>query len=144
LRIVVILYLDTSSLIKLYFREEGSEAIRSLIQQARTLTSSAVAYVETRSGLVRGWRGHRLTDLEYSAAQDAFERDWTRYFVEDATLSLVREAAVLAERYFLRGLDAIHLASALTLQRELRDAVTFSSADNRLMSAAVAEGLLQP
>jgi len=138
----VILYLDTSSLLKLYFGEAGTPVIKALTGRARVLASSIIGYVETRSGLVRGHRGGRLTDDRYAAALRAFEAEWATYVVRDVTQALVREAAGLAERHFLRGLDAIHLASALTLQRELGDPVTFSSADGRLTAAASAEGLL--
>jgi len=140
----VILYLDTSSLLKLYFQEEGTAAVAALTARARTVLSSIIGYVETRSGLVRGRRGGRLTDGEYATAVRAFERDWGTYVVSEVTGALAGEAAGFAEKYFLRGLDAIHLASAVTMQRELGQAVTFSAADNRLRSAASAEGLLVP
>jgi len=137
----VILYVDTSSLLKLYFQEDGTAEVKALTAQARGVASSMIGYVEARSGLVRGRRGGRLTDGEYAAALRAFEQDWTSYVAYDVTDGLVHEAAALAERHFLRGLDAIHLASALGLQDQLGEAVTFSSADGRLMAAASAEGL---
>ena len=138
----MILYLDTSSLLKLYFQEEGTSAVRALTDQARILASSMIAYVETRSGLVRGHRGGRLTDEAYAVVLGAFETDWRTYVVRDVTGVLVRRAAGLAERHLLHGPDAIHLASAVILQRELGEAVTFLAADNRLRTAAADEGLL--
>ena len=140
----MILYLDTSSLLKVYFSEEGTPATLALIRRAQTLSSSAIAYVEVRSGLIRGWRGRRLTDDEYATARSDFERDWSTYAAYEVTEALLKDAGNLAEEHFLRGLDAIHLASALALQRDLREPVAFSAADNRLMSAAVSEGLSQP
>lgn len=137
----MILYVDTSSLLKLYFQEEGTATVKALIAQAASVASSIIGYVEARSGLVRGRRGGRLTDVEYNAALQAFERDWTEYVVYRVSDGLVQQAGVLAERHFLRGLDAIHLASALGLQSQVGESVTFSSADTRLMTAASAEGL---
>jgi predicted nucleic acid-binding protein len=138
----VILYLDTSSLLKVFFREEGTSAVQALTEQARTVACSIIGYVEARSAFVRAVRGGRLTVPEHTVALDAFERGWATYFVREVNESLVREAAALAEKHYLRSLDAIHLASALTLRRELREEVTFSAADGRLMAAASAEGLL--
>ena len=138
---MVILYVDTSSLLKLYFQEEGTAEVKAITAQAQGVASSMIGYVEARSGLVRGRRGGRLTDGEYAAALKAFEQDWRSYLVYDVTDVLVHEAAALAERHFLRGLDAIHLASAMGLQSRLGEKVTFSSADGRLMAAASAEGL---
>ena len=137
----MILYVDTSSLLKLYFQEDGTAAVKGLVGQATSVASSIIGYVEARSGLVRGRRGGRLTDGEYAAALKGFEQDWTSYVVYEVTDGLVHEAAALAERHFLRGLDAIHLASALGLQGRLGETVTFSSADGRLIAAALAEGL---
>jgi predicted nucleic acid-binding protein len=144
LRTAVILYLDTSSLLKLFFREEGTSAVKALTQQARTIACSMIGYVEARSAFVRAVRGGRLTLAEHTLIIEAFERGWATYFVREVNESLVREAAALAEKHYLRSLDAFHLASALTLQRQLGEDLTFSAADGRLMSAASVEGLLVP
>jgi len=85
-----------------------------------------------------------LTPSEFRTATAAFEADWISYSVREATAPLVRFAGDLAEKHVVRGFDAIHLASALTLKRELGEDVTFSSADGRLTAAASAEGLLVP
>ena len=45
------LYLDTSSLVKLYVSETGSDAIRQLVAGATVVATSVVAYVETRAAL---------------------------------------------------------------------------------------------
>jgi len=41
----------------------------------------------------------------------------------------------------LRGFDAVHLASGLTLKSALGEEVTFAAADGRLLRAAAAENL---
>ena len=51
------------------------------------------------------------------------------------------EARALLVRHPLRAGDAIQLASALLLQRELREPVTFAAYDDRLKAAARVEGL---
>ena len=138
----MILYLDTSSLIKLHLLEPGWEAVKTLIDQSDKAATSLVAYAEGRATLARARRGGRLTATEYRTAADSFEAQWNNYTVTDVTEAVVRFAGDLAETHVLKGLDAIHLASAVTLQRELVDDVTFSAADGRLMSSASAEGLL--
>jgi predicted nucleic acid-binding protein len=50
-------------------------------------------------------------------------------------------AVDLAEKYGLRGFDAIHLASALAIKKAVAAPVIFSSADARLNKAAVEESL---
>jgi len=73
-------------------------------------------------------------------AIEEFEGRWTAVSVVDVSDSLVRLAGDLAERHGLRGFDAIHLASALVVQREGGQPVSFSARDDRLMEAAADEG----
>ena len=137
------LYLDTSSLLKVYLRyEQGREAVESLLSQATAVYISLVGYAEARAAMARARRDNRLDSSDYRVIRVAFERDWQNNKSVDVSEELVRLAGELAEKHFLRSLDAIHLASGITLKRELREEVTFSAADGRLMAAASAEGLL--
>lgn len=81
---------------------------------------------------------------EYAATLDRFETTWRTLIIADVTQPLVRLAGDLAERYVIRGFDAIHLASAVTLQRELDEPITFSAFDDRLNQSAAEEGLTLP
>lgn len=47
------LYLDTSSLVKLYVTESGSDVVRQLVGGAKVVATSVVAYPETRAALAR-------------------------------------------------------------------------------------------
>ena len=47
------LYLDTSSLVKLYVTESGSKVVRQLVGDANVVATSVVAYAETRAALAR-------------------------------------------------------------------------------------------
>jgi prolyl-tRNA synthetase len=138
----LILYLDTSSLIKLDLLEQGWPEVRALVTKATSVATSLVAYAEGRATLARAKRDRRLTAAELRTATASFEARWASYAVTDVTEALVRLAGGLAEKHFLRGLDSIHLASALTLQAELGEAITFSTADERQLAAAISEGLL--
>jgi uncharacterized protein len=138
------LYLDTSDLFKLFVEEEGSQAVEERAAGAQIVAISLVGYAEFRGSLARALRADRLTRELYNDTLRVFEQSWTTYSRIPIDERLVSQSGALAERHFLRGLDSIHLASALTLKEELGEAITFSAADNRLMSAALAEGLLLP
>jgi uncharacterized protein len=142
LRTGVILYLDTSNLFKLFVEEQGSEHVEQVAAGAESIALSLVAYAEFRGSLARAKRAGRLTESLYDTALASFEPAWRSYSRVPVTEALINVAGGLAETYFLRGLDAIHLTSAITLQRELGEDVTFSAADGRLMAAAASEGLL--
>lgn len=131
------LYLDTSSLVKLYIAEPGSDAVRRLVKQATVVATSGIAYPETRAALARRRRERALTLAAFATATRAFEDDWSSYLAVDVSASICREAGELAERYRLRGYDAVHLASYLEIARRAGVTETrFSSFDERLNRAA--------
>lgn len=127
---------------KLFIEEVGSPETRALARSASQVHTSLVAFAECRSGLARARRGGRLDDEEYAEARALFLVAWESYLAIEPAEALIRLAGDLAERYALTGFDAVHLASAVTLQRELGEPVTFSAADERLMAAAAGEGLI--
>jgi uncharacterized protein len=137
----VTLYLDTSSLVKIYVAEPGSDAVRSLVDRATIVATSGIAYPETRTALARRRRERALSPTAYGIATRAFEDDWSRYLVIDVSAAICREAGNLAERYQLRGYDSVHLASYLEIARRAGVAETqFSSFDERLNRASRAAG----
>ena len=135
------LYLDSSSLLKLFLEERESKLAEEIARRATAIYASLVAYVEARSGLARALRTGRLTEGAYRETLMRFEASWASFVSLDISRGVVRLAGDLAERHHLRGYDAVHLATAVTLQRELGEPVTFSAWDERLVSAAAAEGL---
>jgi uncharacterized protein len=136
----VILYLDTSSLVKLYVEESGSRETERLVDEASLVCTSVIAYAETRSALARIWRERGLTTEEHDLAKADLERDWLHYLALDVTSEVWRAAGDLAERHALRGFDSLHLASFLHLANAgLGEPVQFSSFDDRLNGAARTE-----
>lgn len=137
----MILYLDTSALVKVYVEEAGSANVREKADQADGLATSRVAYAEARAALARKLREHGLTRVSYRSVVEDLTQDWEDYFVVDVSDGVVKFAGVLAEKHALRGMDAIHLASALTLGKQAGESVLFSCFDGHLTVAARKEGL---
>jgi predicted nucleic acid-binding protein len=136
------LYLDSSSLLKLFLDEDGSRQVNAQVTTAGSLSTSLVSWPEVRAGLARAQRGLRVSPDDYQSAVSRFSTDiWPRFEFVDFTVPLAHKAGDLAARYFLRGLDAIHLASAVTLRDELDESVSFSAFDGRLCEAAADCGL---
>ncbi len=131
------LYLDTSSLVKLYVTESGSDIVRQLVSDANVVATSVVAYAETRAALARLRREGVVIASKLTSAKREFEQQWPAYLTLEATGSLCRTAGELAEKYHLRGFDSIHLASYAEVVRRAgaRD-TRFSSFDDRLNAAA--------
>jgi uncharacterized protein len=133
----VTLYLDTSSLVKLYVEELGSDGVRELVAESEVVSTSIVAYPETRAALARLRRSGHLTPSAFASAKRSFERQWPAFLTLDVTEPVSREAGALAGRYGLRGLDGLHLASFAEIARNAGPAQTrFSSFDDRLNKAS--------
>jgi uncharacterized protein len=133
----VTLYLDTSSLVKLYVAEAGSEEVRAQVDRATVVATSMIAYPEARAALARRRRERLLAPAAFDVAKVKLEADWPSYLAIQVTDTLCKDAGDLAERYALRGYDSVHLASYLEVARRAGAADTeFSSSDDRLNVAA--------
>ncbi len=133
----MILYLDTSSLVKLYVEEEGSADVRALVNRAEIVVTSVVAFAETRAALARLRRGKFLAPARYADAKRHFADDWAALLTLDVTDELARTAGDLAEKHAVRGFDSIHLATFVhVLERRPDDEVHFSSYDQQMVAAA--------
>lgn len=131
------LYLDTSSLVKLYVPEPGSDAVRKLVDDATIVATSSIAYTETRAGLARRRRERVLRPMAFASAKKTFEAEWPKYLTIEVTSALCRQAGEFAERYRLRAYDSMHLAAFAEVAREAGVRETrFSSFDDALNRAA--------
>lgn len=137
----MILYLDTSALVKLYIQETGSDIVQIAVQNASHVAISRVAYPEARSAFARRCLAGDISkpDLKriiFSLNQDSHALVWI-----ELTASLAKYAGELAEHHGLRGFDSIHIASALECGRLINQPPNFLTFDDRQAVVAKAEGL---
>lgn len=138
----MILYLETSDLVKLYAEEPDSKVISDRVQAADIVATSILSYAEARAALSRKFREKGMDEKAHERVKKELDLDWEHYFVLNLTNDLVKSAGGLSEKHSLRGFDALHLASAMEIKRLTSLPVTFSSSDSRLRAAAQAEGLI--
>lgn len=132
----MIVYLDTSALLKIYVQEEHRDIVAAALHGATSLALSVVAYPEARSAFARKLREGSLTQRSHAHLVAALDRDWSRYNRVQVTSNIALRAGHLAEDLGLRGFDAIHVASALRVQEQQAEPVHFLTFDARLMDAA--------
>ncbi len=137
----MILYLDTSALVKLYVRETGSRIVAKLARESAALATSIVAYAETRAAFARLMRAGVTVEKRHHERLKQFNADWESFMRIELGHALARTAGELAEAYALRGFDAIHLASALWLNDSSGGKLRFAAFDARLRAAAERAGL---
>jgi predicted nucleic acid-binding protein len=137
----MILYLDTSALVKRYFREPYSEEVIFKWQAATEIVTSAVAYAETMASIYRKKREADLEETSIRKIVESFRTDWQSFIRVEVTEDLNEYIHKVLLVHPLRGFDAIHLASAKVVQEKLPEDFVFACFDHGLARAAQAEGL---
>lgn len=137
----MILYCDTSALIKRYVEEEGSVLVNELWDGSSGIATSVVAFAETLAALNRKRREGVLGGNDFARTAAEFKKDYAHFILVPINSALNASIESLMRRYTLRGFDAIHLASALVVRHADRTRFTFACFDRTLNTAAASEGL---
>lgn len=144
----LVLYLDTSAMLKLYVDEAHSDVVERAVSEADEIVVSEIADLEARAALARLYHEGRMTadDLDRVLGQLDADLDDVGSVLYDADLA--RAGGELARRHGdppLRAYDALHLASAVEAFRVLGgasdNAPRLLAFDRRLCAAARAEGI---
>jgi len=141
-------YLDSSALVKRYLAEVGTPWVQTWCgDSAQTVAVAEIGLVEIAAAFAGKLRGTHITPAQYDGARADLTTDaQVEYALVTVNREVVDEAIELTARHRLRGYDAVHLACALTLNRALVAChllpLTLISADDDLLKAAAAEGLL--
>jgi uncharacterized protein len=118
--------------------EGGSDRAVSLWSSPYLAASSILVYPESRAALASARRAGRLPGHRYSDSIIAIESRFTDLITVGVDEELARDAGAHAESLGLRGYDAVHLATALSLAEEEVTVVTW---DRDLARAAEVTGL---
>jgi predicted nucleic acid-binding protein len=137
----MILYLDTSALVKRYVLEPGSKDVNTLIEQADSVGSAMLTRVEMASALAKAVRMSWVDAQTADNAWQDFLSQWQSFTRLSVTPVLVERASRLAWQYGLRGYDATHFAAAMIWQETLEMPVMLATYDRELWSAAKKAGI---
>ena len=133
-----LVYFDSSAFVKLVVEEAGSDLAADLWDGCDAAVASRLAYPEVRAALAAAGRNHDLDKAGLRMAETAWEQYWAAVRPVELTAAVERHAGQLARTHALRGADAVHLASALTIgDPDLILAVW----DRRLHAGAATAGL---
>lgn len=138
----MIFYFDTSALVKKYVWETGSQRVVDLWEQAEEITISKVGYAETLATFHRKKREGEIAAKQLKKISSSFRNDWKSFIRMDVSGELEKLVDRLVAKYPLRGFDAIHLASSLSLKKLFKSQLAFVAADRRLLDAALKERLM--
>lgn len=134
----MIAYFDTSAIVRLIIEEATSDDCRRLWNAATRVASVRLLYPQTRAALARAERIGRLTAGQLTNAVDELESLIEQLDIIEVSIEIARAAGELAQRFGLRGYDAVHLAAGLAMN----DAdVVLVTGDHDLAAAAQAAGI---
>lgn len=122
----MILYLDTSALVKLFVAEAHSEQVRAAVSRSYVVATQLLAHVEACSAFAR-LAETRADPSLFQRLRRKLDAHWTEWEIVGVEEKLVRRAGEFCARYRLRGYDGVHLAAA-----EMVDGASRGHADFRL------------
>jgi predicted nucleic acid-binding protein len=146
------LYLDSSALVKVYFNEVGTKAVIARTKDPEQgVCTSVLAFAEVQSALARRYRERLLTLKELAKGRELLKRDWFNLLnVIELNLETMAALPNLVERFPIKAADAIHLSTAIWLNRTIQSenllyegkVLEFGVADRDLANIAKNCGLL--
>lgn len=132
----MILYLDSSALVKRYIAESDSERVNAWIGRAGIVLTGLITRVEVAAAIARAQRMKIISPEEADAALRQFRAEWESFHRLPIMENSVIRGDYLACEHNLRGYDATHLACALIWQETIGQPVTLATFDVQLIQAA--------
>lgn len=129
-------FFDSSAFVKRYVQEAGTEAVLAWCDRASAIGLSGIALPEIISAFCRLRREDKIDDTQYHQLKSLLLADIEDAALCDLTPPVLAQAIASLETNVLRGMDAIHIGSAVALKAEV-----FVSADQRQRDAALRAGL---
>jgi predicted nucleic acid-binding protein len=149
-----VLYVDSSALLKHYVRETGTDALNKQLTEESAhdpgVFISVIGYAEILATFARRLRENPALKRQTVRLYNQFQEDWTFTWTQvELTPGVLGFIPSSVKNHPLKGLDAIHLASALWVRDALRlgvvesvsQTLVFACSDRQLKAAALAEGL---
>ncbi|OQX25207.1 MAG: hypothetical protein BWK80_16875 [Desulfobacteraceae bacterium IS3] len=136
-------YFDTSSLVKIYHREQGSESVLEIYRSGEAIFISELGRIEFLSTIHRKYRESEIDTDTLDALMQRFEDDIENRYEVLGFSSLIPDEAMNLIRHFARGtslraLDSLQLAFFTTYCEQ--DDI-FVCSDRRLAGIAGLEGI---
>ena len=137
----MILFFDTSALLKLFIREQHSEAVCKASKAASLKVVSQLTWVEMCAALGLKQRTRQIDAPQATRALQELRDEWDRYSKLAVDQALIFTAGELALTFGLRAYDSLQLASAQRAHSQTGNTLAFACFDKQLNEAAVALGI---
>ncbi len=137
----MILFCDTSALVKLYVDEQHSAWTKEQTNLATLCVVSQITWVESCAAFGLKYRTQEITLVEQRKALKRLSAEWEMYSRLAIDNKLLEEAGELSLKVGLRAYDSIQLASAYRAFEQVGKTLAFCCFDKQLCRAAKGLGL---
>jgi len=132
----VILFCDTSALLKLFVDEIGSDSMAKARSDSEAIAVCRITWAESMAAFAQRSRVKGANQAGLAQAKSLFENTWSNFVITEVTQPLVEKAGMYAEAFALRGYDSVQLAAAHNLHEQFALPLAFACFDRRLSQAA--------
>jgi uncharacterized protein len=137
------IFLDTSSLFKLYHREADTAVLEQIFSTVKitNVFLSEISKIEFTSAVWKKVRTKEITESEAKTTLGLFESDFEKYTFVPVDSFIVEQARILTSKYGIQGLrtlDSIQLSTSVALLQQVN---IFFTSDNLLKLFFIAEEL---
>ena len=138
------IFLDTSSLFKLYHQETGTEELESVFLKSKVthIYLSEILKVEFTSTIWKKARTKEISSEQAKITAELFESDFEKYNFISTDSLIIEQAKNLTTKYGLEGLrtlDSIQLSTCKVLEKQVD---IFLTSDKLLNTLIEREGLI--
>jgi predicted nucleic acid-binding protein len=132
----VLLFCDTSALIKLLIDEPDSAQIHQASERAGLIAACRITWAEAMAAMARRQRNDPTSADDIETARQRLTMLWSSFTIVEVSQKLVEAAGRFADGFALKGYDSVQLAAAHELHVNTEQKVLFACYDRRLNQAA--------
>ena len=99
----MILFCDTSALLKLFVDEIGSDSMAKARSDSEAIAVCRITWAESMAALAQRSRVKGANQTGLAQAKSLFENTWSNFVISEVTQPLVEKAGMYAEAFALRG-----------------------------------------
>jgi predicted nucleic acid-binding protein len=132
----VILFCDTSALIKLLIDEPGSDQMQRASAASEAIPVCRITWAEAMTGMARRSREDPISADAIELARQRLMQTWAAFSIVEVNQELGETAGRFADGFALRAYDNVQLAAAHLLDVNTEQPLIFASYDRRVNQAA--------
>jgi predicted nucleic acid-binding protein len=127
-------FIDTSTLVKKYINEEGTDALFKVLAKAKEIYVCELTYVEALNTFRRKFKNKEIAKVEYEQLVVNFNSDYNCFKVIGWSEQLINESIKMIDKHMLKTLDILQLSSA-----KISKCQAFLTSDKVLFTASKKE-----